>query len=126
MSGLRDSLCFKRLFIPGVCCPIDEDDEQGHFTTKKYELWMKYWSWILLIDKYYNFRPQSSLHLTPLPTTTTKRPPSVLLPVQTISRPPNNQVNPLLSGINDVNNNIVDESSCGQQEISTGNQSVCD
>lgn len=35
LSGLRDSLCFKRLFIPGVCCPIDDDDEPGHFTTKR-------------------------------------------------------------------------------------------
>lgn len=25
LSGLRDSLCFKRLFIPGVCCPLDPD-----------------------------------------------------------------------------------------------------
>lgn len=25
LSGLRDSLCFKRLFIPGVCCPLDSE-----------------------------------------------------------------------------------------------------
>lgn len=69
-----------------------------------------------------HFRPQSSLVLTPLGTTTTKRPPSVLLPVQTISRPPNN-VNPLLSGIaniNEVSGNVVDEKQCGQQELSSG------
>lgn len=65
------------------------------------------------------FRPQSSLVLTPLGTTTTKRPPSVLLPVQTISRPPS-QVNPLLSGLNEINGNVVDEKQCGQQEISSG------
>lgn len=74
---------------------------------------------------YYTFRPQSPLVLTPLPTTTTRRPPSVLLPVQTISRPPNtgSPVNPLISvigSINEVNNNIVDEKHCGQQEISSG------
>lgn len=38
LSGLRDSLCFKRLFIPGVCCPIEEDEEPGHFTTKRYDI----------------------------------------------------------------------------------------
>lgn len=65
------------------------------------------------------FRPQASLVLSPLTTTTTKRPPSVLLPVQTISRPPN-PISPLLSGLNEVNGNIVDESHCGQQEISSG------
>lgn len=68
------------------------------------------------------FRPQSTLHLTALTTTTTKRPPSVLLPVQTISRPPS-PVNPLLSGIgniNEVSGNVVDESQCGQQEVSSG------
>lgn len=42
-----------------------------------------------------------------------------MLPVQTISRPPS-QVNPLLSGLNEVNGNIVDENQCGQQEISSG------
>lgn len=66
--------------------------------------------------------PLSSLVLTPLATTTTQRPPSVLLPVQTISRPPS-QVNPLLStvtGISEVNGNFVDENQCGQQEISSG------
>lgn len=60
--------------------------------------------------------------LTSLATTTTKRPPSVLLPVQTISRPPN-PVNPLISGIgniNEVNGNVVDEKQCGQQELSSG------
>lgn len=40
LSGLRDSLCFKRLFIPGVCCPIDDDDEEHHLTTKRYFIFL--------------------------------------------------------------------------------------
>lgn len=34
LSGLRDSLCFKRLFVPGVCCPV-EDDEVQYTTTRR-------------------------------------------------------------------------------------------
>lgn len=48
LSGLRDSLCFKRLFIPGVCCPIEDDDDAGHFTTKRYD-WPFWFRWIILI-----------------------------------------------------------------------------
>lgn len=82
-------------------------------------IWALMFSWYYIIHIYI-FRPQTSLVLTPLATTTTKRPPSILLPVQTISRP---TVNPLLSGIgnvNEVNGNIVDEKQCGQQELSSG------
>lgn len=54
------------------------------------------------------------------PLTTTKRP-SLLVPVQTISRPPN----PLLpggaaSGTDEINGNLIDMNQCGQQEYSSG------
>lgn len=34
LSGLRDSLCFKRLFIPGVCCPLDTDSIPSYTTQR--------------------------------------------------------------------------------------------
>lgn len=75
---------------------------------------------ITLIRNIFN-RPQPPpLVLTPQPIkTTTTRPPSHLVPVQTINRPPPNQ---LLSAahVDEVEGNFIDENQCGQQEISSG------
>lgn len=61
--------------------------------------------------------------MTPIPSqhTTTTRPPSHLVPVQTISHPP--PQNPLIAGagaVDTLNGNLIDEAQCGQQEISSG------
>lgn len=73
-----------------------------------------------LINSIYS--PQSSLVLSPIPTpTTTKRPTAgILLPVQTISRPPSNPLTSTVGHLTEINSNMVDGKQCGQQEISTG------
>lgn len=92
LAGLRDSLCFKRLFIPGVCCPTDNEGTT-HLTTQ---------------------RPIILTPRPPLPSSpTTTRRPSLLIPVPTVSRPP-------INAIAEVNGNVVDENQCGQQEQSSG------
>uniref|UniRef100_A0A182JHD1 Peptidase S1 domain-containing protein n=2 Tax=Anopheles atroparvus TaxID=41427 RepID=A0A182JHD1_ANOAO len=105
LSHLRESLCFKSLFVPGVCCPISSSSTQ--LTTPKP-------------------RPPPvaatvapSLVLAPVtkptPTTTTKRP---LVPVYTVA--PSGSDGALLSATLKPIDNIVDPADCGQQEYSSG------
>uniref|UniRef100_A0A182JVJ3 Peptidase S1 domain-containing protein n=1 Tax=Anopheles christyi TaxID=43041 RepID=A0A182JVJ3_9DIPT len=112
LSHLRESLCFKSLFVPGVCCPITTTNTV--LTTPRPP------------------RPQpagsgsggsSSLVLSPVAkpsttttttTTTTKRP---LVPVYTVSPEDSGA---LLSATLKPIDNIVDPEDCGQQEYSSG------
>lgn len=99
LSHLRESLCFKSLFVPGVCCPLDELSEDT-FTQRP----------IKLTTAPTRSTTRQTLILRP----TSRRP---LVPVQTISsesQSPSHSAS--LSGFD----NFVDPEDCGQQEVNSG------
>lgn len=103
LGQLRQSLCFKRLFVPGVCCPTNEPVTSTILTTQRPPIVNRPVQSLVL-------RPQSPI------ATTTNRP---LVPVFTVATP---QTIP--SSIDDsLDNqleNVIDPEDCGQQEYSTG------
>lgn len=99
LSHLRESLCFKSLFVPGVCCPLDELQEDS--VTQRP---------IRLTTAPTRSTTRQTLILRP----TSRRP---LVPVQTISsesQSPSQSVS--LGGLD----NFVDPEECGQQEVNSG------
>lgn len=121
LSSLRESLCFKSLFVPGVCCPVSATAAASStvLTTQR-------------PLKLTTRAPASTTTLAPTKRTTlrttlrpTARPTSglVLIPqkkpptttTSTTTEPP---LEP--EDLDEIANNIVDPDECGQQEYSTG------
>ncbi|XP_068155062.1 transmembrane protease serine 9 [Drosophila tropicalis] len=122
LSSLRESLCFKSLFVPGVCCPLSSAAESA--------------STVLTTQ-----RPLKLTTRKPLTTTTphtTKRTTVRATTARPTTRPTSGlvlipQIKPSTStttttteeplepeGLDEIANNIVDPDECGQQEYSTG------
>ncbi|XP_063709203.1 proclotting enzyme [Culicoides brevitarsis] len=100
LSHLRESLCFKSLFVPGVCCPLDELSEDP--VTQRPQK--------LTTAPPHRTTTRQTLILKP----TSRRP---LVPVQTIS---NENQSPSQSLVQSGFENFVDPEDCGQQEVNSG------
>ncbi|XP_055699623.1 proclotting enzyme [Phlebotomus papatasi] len=106
LGHLRDSLCFKSLFVPGVCCPVRESTI---LTTQR-----------PIVQS--PVRPETttsaSLIIKPIGplTTTTTRP---MVPVFTVPSGQAEDLNAIDTDDNSVGQ-IVDPADCGQQEYTTG------
>lgn len=117
LGDLRDSLCFKRLFIPGVCCPIDSSESSSSpadsVATQRPTILTTAPSLIL-----HPQRPSTIYRPQTVATTTTTRRPLHISPVSVATISPT-AIGP--SAVGDISDNtIIDPDDCGQQEYTSG------
>ncbi|KAH8291899.1 hypothetical protein KR054_001974, partial [Drosophila jambulina] len=121
LSSLRESLCFKSLFVPGVCCPLSSSaasSESSTVLTTQRPLKLTTRPPITSTTKSTQSTKRTTLRPTTRPTSGLVLIPQKKPPTTTTTTTTEVPLEP--EGLDEIGNNIVDPDECGQQEYSTG------